>query len=160
MREPPDQEFKPAKLKAWHFERPVTRKMRCLPNEELQKLHAEREALHEHFNPFGERLRKRAGMYVLGAVVFFPLMNWFLTPVGFQALWFQILVSIVYGIVVAYWRPNATQAALLTLMAGYAIMAVTGQLNISLSLMLSTIFYVCFGAAIGITESSKYMDGQ
>ena len=68
-------------------------------------------------------MKKRWKMYVLGAVIFFPLATWFFTPAGFQSLWFQLLVSAAYGTFVALYRPTGYTAMISTILAGLAIQA-------------------------------------
>lgn len=99
-------------------------------------------------------------MYVIGSVICFPIVTWFLTPAGFQSLWFQVLVSAALGTFVAFLRPTGVMAMLSTSCAGLAIQAFTGHAGLSFALLMSLIFYSVIGAAVGIGEASRLIDGR
>jgi hypothetical protein len=111
-------------------------------------------------DPFGARQRRRWLLYVVGSVVFFPLMTWFFTPAGFQAMWFQALASAAYGTYLAYARPMGITAAIATVVTGLAIQAVTDHIAISFALVISILIYAAIGYIVGMSEYSKLMDGK
>ena len=136
---------------------------------ELVRIRADKAARLQELEPFNPlkpleplspRLKRRWKMYVIGAVIFFPLATWFFTPAGFKSLWFQVLVSAAYGSYLAHARPTGTGAVLSTLLAGLTILGFTGHAAPGFGLLMSLVFYGLIGAVIGIGEHSKLLDGR
>ena len=127
---------------------------------EIERMRVEDRARDEALRPFSEGSKQRWKMYVLGAVIFFPLVTWFFTPAGFQSLWFQLLVSAAYGTFVALYRPTGYTATISTLLAGLSIQAWTGHASIGFGLMMSLIFYGFIGTLVGIGETNRMLDGR
>jgi hypothetical protein len=81
---------------------PVPPRRPQLHEPELVRIRAEKAARLQELEPFNPlkpleplspRLKRRWKMYVIGAVIFFPLATWLFTPAGFKSLWFQVIVS-------------------------------------------------------------------
>ncbi len=134
--------------------RPPTRNP-SLDHPDLQALREQDAADDERFDPFGEAMKKRWKLYVVGAVIFFPLVTALLTPAGFSALYFQIPIAAAYGTYLAYARPTGVMAALATLAAGLLSLLATGHLHLDFSIVVAMIAYAFVGYVIGISEYSK-----
>ena len=127
---------------------------------EIERLRAADRQRDAALHPLSEESLRRLKMYVLGAVIFFPLATWFFTPAGLQSLWFQVLVSAAYGAFVALFRPTGFTAMISALAAGLAIQAWTGHVAVGFGLMMSLMFYGFIGILVGMGEMSRMMDGR
>ena len=112
------------------------------------------------FRPLNARLKRRLKLYVICAVICFPLATWFFTPAGFKSLWFQVLASAAYGSYVALARPTGVAAVLSTVLTGLVILAFTGHAGLGFGFLMSMMFYTIIGFFISIGETSKLLDGR
>ena len=127
---------------------------------ELQALRAADEARDRDFDRFSQAALRRWKLYVLGAVLCFPVYTWFFTSAGFQSLWFQVLVSAALGTFFAFQRPTGSPAVAATVGAGLIIQAWTGHIMPSFGLLMTVIFYGLLGGALGVAERGKLIDGR
>ncbi|MDA1195448.1 MAG: hypothetical protein O2894_09725, partial [Planctomycetota bacterium] len=93
---------------------------------ELEAMRAAERAVDASLHPFAERGLRRLKIYVIGSVVFFPLMTWVFTPAGLGMLWLQLLIAAAYGAYLAWVRPGGLQSALATLLAGVITQSAAG----------------------------------
>lgn len=133
---------------------------RLVQDPEIRRLREEDLARDEALDPFSERGKRRLTMYVVGSVIFFPLVTWFFTPAGFQSLWFQWIVSVAFGSFVALKRPTGVTAVLATLAAGLLVQAFTGHVAVGFGLLMSLTIYGFVGALVGFGEMSRIIDGR
>ena len=99
---------------------------------------------------------RRLVHHVAGAVVVIPLLNFLLTPLGFDDLQIQVLLAAAFGAVIAIGRPRGTvvgfllaTTALLTLVGAGYVRTLTDVLHTVLALLC----YFGLGLALGITEN-------
>lgn len=114
-------------------------------------------------HPLSARNKRRWKLYVLGAMIFFPLVTYVLTETGLRALWFQLPVAALYGTYVAYARPSAVPAALATVAAGVLTQLVAGVSRNDvhgLVFVLGLILYLAVGLVVGVTETSNHVNGE
>ena len=130
---------------------------------ELDAMRAEDRARDLELHPFSDLNKRRWKMYVIGAMVYFPLVTCIFTSAGFGALWFQLIVAALYGSYLAFARPSGIPAALGALLAGVLTQAVVGlprTKGAGLAFVLGLFMYACGGLLVGVTERSKILNGE
>ena len=128
---------------------------------ELEAMRAADRARDAQLHPFSDEGKRRLKMYILGSMVFFPLVTYVLTPAGLGSLWFQLLIAIAYGTFVALCRPAMVLCAVTTVLAGLSIQAVCGVTDSKTHgflLVLSLFLYGTVGLLLGFNEHSKQID--
>ncbi len=161
-----DPAFQPQKLSRRDLCVTVTPQMRVLPTHVIAEETERRRAQLERFRVHSPRFRLRLKHYLLGSLVFFPLMTWLFTPVGLMRLWLQLPLAALLGLALAYMRPRGTQAMLLMLLFGLVNWFIVGGLPIGINnpgvflLFISAcLIHIVAGGALGAAESLNSLDG-
>jgi len=134
-----------------------------IDDRELESLRQADREIDAAMHPLNERGKRRWKIHVLGSVVFFPLITWFLTPAGFDGLWLQLIVAAAYGTFIAFARPAGITASVVTLLAGLMTQVIAGTPTNHFSGLLFTLglfMYATLGFILGMTQEAAYMNGE
>jgi hypothetical protein len=155
-----DSAFRPRRLPPHDLRTPMRAAEARLPGPVRDERHGTRLAQAERFDPLGNRAVRRTRAYVLGAVIFLPLLNAFFSPLGFGALGVQVTVAAAYGVAVAALRPRWVAGGLLLVLAGSLTMLLAGIRPIGVDVIWAYLAWMSAGTAVGVQEEMKAMDGE
>jgi hypothetical protein len=163
----PQATFRPQSLDRRDVEHPLTPGMRHMEPAEAEKARQREIELDRRFEFFSPISLRRAKLYVICAVICVPLINVFLTPLGLGALYVQIPVAAMYGVVMAWARLRGLLAAFAFLATGLLTLALAGYgsyanpiAGFSLVKVLMYVGYMTVGYAVGMAEELKRGDGD
>lgn len=152
--------YEPRKLEAKDLRVAITPGQRLLPERYRAQQVARKRAMLERTDAWGPHMRWRVKHYVLRAVVCVPLVTWFFTPLGFQALWIQIPLAALFGVAVAFLRPSEGLAGWLLVGTGALTLGLTGYFSLSIGTVLAVFAYFVCGMFVGLGQWLRRMDGE
>ena len=155
--EPP---YEPRKLDAQDLRVALTPGQRRLPARYRDEQVARKRALLDRTDAWGAHMQWRVKHYVLRAVICVPLVTWFFTPVGFQALWIQLPLAALFGVAIAHVRPSEWTAGWMLLGTGALTLALTGYLAVGVMTVLALFAYFVCGMFVGLGQWLRRTDGE
>lgn len=160
METPAEPPFEPRRLSQRDLRVPVTAGQRLLPPACREEQVRRRRALVDRTDPLGPHMQWRMRHYVLRAVVCVPIVTWFFTPIGFQALWIQLPLAALFGLAVAVVRPSEGIAGWLLMGTGALTLGLTGNFTIGFGTVLALFAYFVCGMFVGLAQWLRRMDGE
>lgn len=152
--------FEPKKLDAQDLRVAITPGQRLLPDKYRQEQVARKRALLDRTDAWGAHMQWRVKHYVLRSVWCVPLVTWLFTPIGFQALWIQVPLAALFGVAIAFLRPNESLAGWLLMGTGALTLGLTGYFSIGFGTVLALFAYFICGMFVGIGQYLRRMDGE
>ncbi|MHC5009394.1 MAG: hypothetical protein ACYTG6_00410 [Planctomycetota bacterium] len=152
--------FKPRAHVAHDLRTPMSAGVSRLAPEDREQIHARRMASAARLDPFGQAAVRRVRKYVLASMICIPLITAMFTTLRLDALWIQLPMAALYGVLMASLRPRGVWAAFLLLGIGLLTLLFAGRLHVSFWSVMGYLAYFVFGMAVGITENMKALDGD
>lgn len=164
MQGPNDQAVANRKLSRRDLSLTVPPELRHLPAHVIQEEMERRRRMLERFEVHNPRFKRRLAHYVIGAVIFMPLMAWFFTPVGMTRLPLHLLFAAGFGVAMAYTRASGLISIGICILYCALIWFVVAGIQPSLGLFpllaFSCLFFVVLGWFLGTAEDLQRMDGS
>ena len=146
--------FKPQRLDRHALDVAVGPTLRSMPPLIRDEIVEREQELAARFDLWSPRNVRRVRHYVAGSMVGLPLLNWLFTPLGFGALWIQLPLAGVFGVVMGLFSPRGAAAGFLLLGTGLLTLLLAGY---SIGFSISTVFvfaaYFAIGLALGVSEN-------
>lgn len=146
--------FKPQRLDRHALDVQMGPTLRSMPPLMRDEIVEREQDLAARFDMWSARNVRRVRHYVAGSMVGLPLLNWLFTPLGLDALWIQLPLAGVFGVIMGLFSPRGMAAGFLLvgtglltlLLAGYAIVLSFGTLFVFIA-------YFMVGLALGVSEN-------
>jgi hypothetical protein len=146
--------FKPQRLDRHALDVQVGPVLRSMPPAMRDELVEREQDLAQRFDLWSPRNVRRVQHYVAGSLVGLPLLNWLFTPLGFHALWIQLPIAGVFGVVMGLFSPRGVAAGFLLVGTGLLTLLLAGYgLSFSFGSVIVFVAYFAIGLALGVSEN-------